>query len=155
MFKHNGEIYKLSPYALYWNDDRYYAIGFSEKHDSIIKFRVDRMAKVELIDENIKPCPKGFDINKYAIKVFKMFDGEELTVELKCANDMMKIIIDYFGEDVQIDKIDDNSFKATVSVCVSPVFYGWVFQFGGLIKIISPKSIKRILNNMAENMIAN
>ena len=43
VLKHNGYTYSFSPFALIWNDDCYYAIGFSDKHSKIAKFRVDLM----------------------------------------------------------------------------------------------------------------
>ena len=42
VLRHDGEEYILSPYALYWNEDNYYLVGFSEKRQKVITFRVDR-----------------------------------------------------------------------------------------------------------------
>lgn len=39
----NGEWYENSPYAMLWNDDRYYLLGYSEKHNKVVTFRIDRM----------------------------------------------------------------------------------------------------------------
>ena len=33
--KHNGKIYVFSPFALIWNDDSYYVIGYSDSHQKI------------------------------------------------------------------------------------------------------------------------
>ena len=38
--KHDGALYKFSPYALVWNGDYYYMVGYSEKHDGIGNFRI-------------------------------------------------------------------------------------------------------------------
>ena len=35
---------------------------------------------------------------------------------------------------------DDEHFIATVYVALSPTFYGWVFEFGGKIRILSPQN---------------
>ena len=56
IYKHNGYLYELSPYALLWNNDNYYVLGYSERHKNITKFRVDRIEKAELID---KPTAKS------------------------------------------------------------------------------------------------
>ena len=32
VLRNDGERYTLSPYALYWNDDFYYMVGYSDKH---------------------------------------------------------------------------------------------------------------------------
>ena len=41
--KHDGFTYVLSPYKLIWNGDYYYVVGYSEKHEGIGIFRVDRI----------------------------------------------------------------------------------------------------------------
>lgn len=67
-----------------------------------------------------------------------MFDGREIPVTLKCANHLMRVIVDRFGEDVHTEVSDEAHFLTSVDVSVSPTFYGWVFQFGGKIRIVSP-----------------
>ncbi|MDO4544511.1 MAG: WYL domain-containing protein, partial [Clostridia bacterium] len=137
--KHNGKVYVFSPYALLWNDDHYYIIGHSQSHEGIIKFRVDRICNPELTEAEAVPKPKDFDVAAYASKVFDMFDGRDVTVELLCENHLMKVIIDRFGEDVVTKTADEDHFFAKVSVSASPTFYSWIFQFCGEIKLISPK----------------
>ena len=33
----------------------------------------------------------------------------------------------------------EHTFTASVNVAVSPTFYGWIFQFRGKIRIVSPQ----------------
>ena len=143
ILKNNGSSYTFSPYTLIWNGDYYYVVGFSEKHQKISTFRVDRIFKppVVLPDET-EPMPEDFNIAEFAKSVFQMYDSEHVTVELKCDNSLMKNIIDRFGEDVIATPYSITEFKATVEVSVSPTFYGWLFGFGGKIQILSPESIK-------------
>ena len=59
VLKNKGEIYKLSPYHLVWNGDYYYVLGYSDKREKVISFRVDRIANVPNIldkDNLPKPC---------------------------------------------------------------------------------------------------
>ena len=67
-----------------------------------------------------------------------MYSGPEAEVELECRNDLMKYIIDRFGEKIKVRPTENGTFLTTVAVQLSPVFYGWVFQFGGGIKIVGP-----------------
>ena len=49
-----GEIYKLSPYHLVWNGDYYYVLGYSEKREKVISFRVDRIASIpEILEKKV------------------------------------------------------------------------------------------------------
>jgi predicted DNA-binding transcriptional regulator YafY len=141
VFKHGSHTYTFSPYALLWNNDRYYAVGYSDKHKKVVTFRVDRIAKPELSDKAAAPMPKDFDIKLFTKSVFQMFDGAEpQKVTLKCENDLMKNVIDRFGEDIETKILGDEHFLAVVEVSVSPTFFGWVFTFGGRMTITSPQS---------------
>lgn len=140
--KHNGQVYVLSPYALVWNDDCYYVIGFSEanKHNKIVKFRIDRMKNLTVTDLTAIRKPKDFNVEYYFRQIFSMYDGEECEVELLCDNGLMKHMIDRFGENVQTKQIDNKHFSVTATVSLSPTFYGWLFSFSGKMNLISPKS---------------
>jgi predicted DNA-binding transcriptional regulator YafY len=141
--KNNGKEYIFSPYTLAWNGDYYYVVGFSDKHQSLGAFRVDRIMKTPTILDIEAVVPsEDFNIADFTKSVFSMYDGEHIVVELKCDNSLMKTMIDRFGEDIATKPYSMTEFKATVEVSASPTFYGWVFGFGGKIGILSPKEIK-------------
>ena len=150
--KHNGEVYKFSPYYLVWNGDYYYMIGYSDKHQEIGSFRVDRISKQPtILSENAVLVPDDFDLNDYINTSFRMYSTKRQKVELICDNTVMDAIIDKFGEDVQTYAYDLKSFKAEVNIAVSHVFYSWVFGFGGRVKINAPEDVK---SEYAEMIIA-
>lgn len=149
--KHNGEVYKFSPYYLVWNGDYYYMIGYSDKHQEIGSFRVDRISKQPtILSENAVSAPDDFDLNDYINTSFRMYSTKRQKVELICDNSVMDAIIDKFGEDVQTYAYDLKSFKAEVNIAVSHVFFGWVFGFGGRVKIHSPEAVKQEYIKMIE-----
>ena len=139
VFRHDGEVYTLSPYVLYWNEDYYYVVGYSDKHESVSAFRVDRLYRPTVTDEPAVKKPKGFNVDDYANKIFKMYDGDETIVELECQNELMKYLIDRYGVDVDTEVCTEDTFIARVPVTLSPTFFGWVFQFAGKIKIRGPE----------------
>jgi len=139
VFRHDGEIYTLSPYVLYWNEDYYYVVGYSDKRECVTAFRVDRLHNPKVIDEQAIPKPRNFSVDDYANKIFKMFDGEDVMVELECDNSLMKYIVDHYGLDIETRRNTEDTFIAKVPATLSPTFYSWVFQFVGQMKIISPE----------------
>ena len=141
ILRNDGEVYVLSPYMLYWNEDFYYVVGYSDKRETITAFRVDRIVNIELTDAKAVKRPKGFKVSNYSDSIFGMYSGSEAEVELECHNDLMKYIIDRFGEKIKVRPTENGTFLTTVTVQLSPVFYGWVFQFGGGIKIVGPKRV--------------
>lgn len=148
--KHNGQEYVFSPYKLVWNGDYYYVVGYSDKHQGVGSFRIDRIAKQpEILEIDAELIPTDFDMNQYLNTMFRMYNGIIQKVELLCENEMMDAIVDMFGKDVNVQESDDNSFIASVDVAAGKVFYGWVFGFSGKIKIISPENIKEEYREMA------
>lgn len=142
--KHDGLAYVFSPYKLIWNGDYYYVVGFSEKHESIGSFRLDRIVKQpEILEEDAVEPPRDFDLNVYLNSMFRMYNGERKEIELICENDVMDSIIDKFGKDVAIFEHDDTSFRAVVNVAVGSGFYGWIFGFGGKVSIKAPDAVRK------------
>lgn len=153
--KHDGTPYKFSPYALVWNGDYYYMVGYSEKHNNIGSFRVDRIAKTpNILNEEAVPMPKGFDIAEYTNGMLRMYSSERCDVELICDNSVMDAIIDKFGTNAKSYVYDMTSFKLEVNVAVNHVFFSWVFGFGGKVKIKAPEYVKKQYSDLVHSVAA-
>ncbi len=149
VLKNKGEVYKLSPYKLLWSGDYYYVLGYSEKKSKVISFRVDRIAATPMIlMEKALPMPENFDLENFTKEVFFMFSGDEVEVDLRCDNSLMKTMIDRFGEDVTTLAYDMTSFRLKAEVSASPTFFGWVFGFGGKVQILAPEKVKEQYRQM-------
>lgn len=155
VLRNNGELYVNSPYGCLWNDDYYYLIGYSDKHCKVVTFRIDRIIDLELIEENAVPEPESFTIADYVKKSIEMYDGEEQQVELLCDNEVMKSVVDRFGEAIQTEKVSESKFKATITVSASKTFYAWTFRFAGQIQIVSPVKMRAEYMEMARKIIEN
>jgi predicted DNA-binding transcriptional regulator YafY len=147
VYKHNHS-YVFSPYGLAWSNDRYYAVGWSDSHAKIITLRVDRIADAKLTEYAAAPKPDGFKMSYYGEIVINMHDGELRNVILRCENNMMKHIIDRFGENVATEVISAEKFVACVRVPTSPTFFAWVFTFGGAIRITAPDDVANSYREM-------
>lgn len=151
----DGELYRyiLDPYALEWKNDHYYLIGYSHKHKGIAHFRVDRLTSVEPLDSKFQPMP-DFDVAAYTNKMVDMFAAEHTEqVKLLCSNELMRVIIDHYGEDIEISPYDDTHFTVIIEVNPSGTFYGWVFKFMGKIRILSPQSCVDKMQDIARTFI--
>lgn len=153
ILRNNGEIYTNSPYGCLWNDDNYYLIGYSDKWQKVVTFRIDRIIDLELLDESAVSKPEEFNIAEYVKTTIEMYDGKEQEVELVCDNDLMKLVIDKFGVGVKTERISVTQFKATVTVSTSKTFYAWAFRFAGQMRIVSPESVKQEYLEMAGKVL--
>lgn len=150
--KHGGEPYTFSPYYLVWNGDHYYTVGYSDKHQDIGSFRIDRFLEVPIImDENAVPMPKDFKINEHIYSMLHMFNSKHTNVELICDNDVMDNIIDKFGTGIKATKVDKESFRTSVNVAVNHIFFSWIFGFCGKVRIIAPEEIRYEYIKMLDN----
>ena len=147
--RHDGEVYVFSPYKLVWNGDYYYTVGYSDKHDNISSFRVDRIAKIpQVLDDRAVSQPDGFDMDVYLNTMFRMYGGERKSVLLECANDVMDSVIDRFGKDVNVTENGESTFNISVDIVPSHIFYSWVFGFDGKVKIVAPADVKQGYRDM-------
>lgn len=143
VYRKNGARYTVSPYGLSWDDENYYLVTFSHKYKDFTHYRVDRMSDIELCDSNRDPLPDNeqFNIAEYSKKVFNMFGGEEVTVKLKFDNSLVNAVVDRFGKEIMIGKIDEDSFSVWIKVAVSSTFFAWLSQFGSKVKVLSPDTV--------------
>ena len=154
--RHDGARYEISPWALTWDDENYYMIGYDSEAEKIKHYRVDKMMKISIIEDAKREGKaefKDMDMAIYSKKVFGMFGGKEETVTLRCRNDMAGVIIDRFGTEVNITKKDKQYFNARVSVQVSPQFFGWVFSLGDGVQISGPKSVVDRMKTELKNVM--
>lgn len=153
VYRQNGDHYIISPYALFWDDENYYVIAHHQKYYDISNFRIDRMENVVSLEEGILPLPANFNVGDYARKTFSMFRGPEERVNLKLKNHLINVILDKFGKDVTINKIDNDHFQVSINVCVSTSFFGWLFQFGDDARILAPEHVVSSYQNRARTLL--
>ena len=141
--RHGGQLYTVSPYAMLWNNDQYYMVGYSEERKLVATYRVDRISQLTVTEGPARKRPADFTISDYFGQTFSMYLGEEAKVELLCENALMGSIIDRFGENVSVQIVDREHFKVTATVALSNNFYGWVFASGGKMRILgSEKAVE-------------
>lgn len=145
-----------SPYALCWNEEKYYAVGYYEKYGKITNFRVDRMTDIHILKEPAEKKPKDFSLSEHLNSTFSMFSGDSEDVRLRFDNDLINAVIDRFGKKVPIYPHGDDQFETVVKVKTEQPqpFFGWIFKFGTKARIIGPAHLideyKRMLKEAAD-----
>lgn len=151
----DGRFYEVSPWKLTWDNENYYMIAFDEEADMMKHYRVDKMLDVSLTDKT--RCGKAFaddmDIVDYSKKIFGMFAGQEKTVRLQCHTRMIGAILDQFGPEVSIRKVDEERVITRMEVAVSPQFFGWLAGLGAQVQIISPDDVKKEYMRYLSNIV--
>ena len=120
--RRGGDWYQVSPWALTWDDEKYYLVAYDANANMIKHYRVDKMLRIKTVDEprQGQKAFEAFDMALYSKSVFGMFTGEETIVTLEAENHMVGVIIDRFGKDISLAPVSDTHFQATVNVIASP-----------------------------------
>ena len=139
-YRREGHRYVVEPVALVFNEDNYYLVVYSSRHDNTANYRVDRMDHVEVLSDAVseKAISLRGGVAEYTEQAFKMYGGTPTDIVIEFDNQLIGAVYDKFGEDTQMMRSGENKCIATVKVQISPTFWGWLFQFAGLMKVISP-----------------
>jgi predicted DNA-binding transcriptional regulator YafY len=154
-YRHGGESYIASPYALSWDDENYYMTAYYEKYASLSNFRVDKMEHIKILEQTSAELPDqdAFDPAEYSKKAFSMYLGQEERICLQFDNAFIDVVLDRFGKETAIHLADAHSFLIYVNAFISPIFLGWLFGFGGQVKILSPDSLIETFRSYAEDCV--
>jgi predicted DNA-binding transcriptional regulator YafY len=154
VFRKNKKRYKENPAALVYNEDNYYLICYSDKYKKQLNYRVDRMEMIMKLSEDIPKESYALvaALPEYTKQVFKMFGGEPEDITLEFDDSLIGSIYDKFGEEIKIERISDDRCRTTVSVQVSPTFWGWLAQFGNRLTVVKPEGVKEEISQVVKEL---
>ncbi len=141
---HDGKPHEVTPVGITFWDGFYYLTAWNDSHDCMSEYRIDRMEKLRISERaatrNEKITQHTFDGDEY--ERFGRFGGDPVTATLRVNADKVEIILDRFGDSVELYRHDDDTAKAIVKVHRSEPFFGWIAGLGGTVLIDGPKSLK-------------
>lgn len=143
VYRRNGEPYTVSPWTLLWEEERYYLLAYDAQAGGIRHYRVDKMEHLHSTDLPREGSEQYAAVRpeQYSSRVFGMFGGQEETVTLCVDNALAGVMVDRFGLDTAFLHDGPDRFRFSVRVVPSGNFYGWVFSFGGRVKILAPEPV--------------
>ncbi len=142
--RNDGERYVVNPLATVFRDDNSYLLAYQTGKRFVKSYRIDRMREVKVEKQNItdREFAAKFDVRKFRMEAFQMFNGKPEKVMLVAEEELVNVIVDKFGEDVNIQRREDGKIVVTEEVCISPIFFGWCLSFGKKLKLVGPKSVR-------------
>jgi len=143
VYRHNGHHYVVSPYATIFADGHYYLVIYDKRYNKMTHYRIDRMDKVEIIEElaDMPPEELAFDIAEHKKQLFGMFSGETTSVTIEMKSFLLDAVFDLFGNKTRILPYGDDKIRFTADVQISDLFFGWCSSFGQNLKLIAPQHI--------------
>lgn len=156
--KYTEKTFTVSPYALIWKDDHYYLVCNNNKYDNLMNLRVDRIKRVNTLDEPSRPVGEvsayedEFDEQDYVSKQFNMFSGEECEVTLVCNLQHQEEMMDRFGKNIPLKAYDSSHFETTVTAAVSDGFVSWLMQYGSGVRVTAPQELADMVKQKAQEI---
>lgn len=155
--RHEGKVYRVSPWALVWENGNYYMIAYT--NGEIRNYRVDKIAAIKQLEGVPREGAEAyaaFDVNTYTQQIFSMYGGPVKKVTLRCENSLVGPILDRFGTGpILVKEPDGAHFTIMVEVQESPQFYGWLFGLGKGVEILWPDEVRGKFCEMLAEVQAN
>ncbi len=137
--------YCVDPVALVFNGDNYYLMAYSSRHpESTACYRIERMDRLEVLEDSVMSEEAAAFVSRvpaYTEEAFRMYGGEKERVVLRFDRPLTEYLFDKFGEDTPVRRVSGTACEAGVSVRVSPMFFGWMAQFGGGMRVLAPGKV--------------
>ncbi|WP_430790027.1 helix-turn-helix transcriptional regulator [Virgibacillus flavescens] len=147
-FHRNGDFYRVDPYALIWQNDFYYLIGYFKETNEIRHYRLDRMREITVTDQPFVKS-KNFHLQEYINQSFHMFAGEEIWIKIQFHIDLVNVVLDRFGKDADIKKMDNDHFVLSTKAKLSNGLINWILTWGNQAKVLSPD---HLVNRMKQKI---
>ncbi len=155
-YRDGGAEYTVSPYAVVWDDEKYYIQAYHEKYDTISSFRLDLIegARVSKQARLKQKEYESYNPNDREKAAFSQFGGTPSTVICEFHNSLAGAVFDHFGTDIRTSPADADFFRVSLSVIVSPRFLSWMFGFGDKARIVAPKNVIEQFKEQIESVSA-
>lgn len=148
--KVNVNTIKCSPYAIIYSMQQFYLICLKDGATIMYTYRLDRMKKLNILDESLSKRVKPKEVENYIKSNIAMFGGDNEEIEFNCNMELLDMVIEQFGKDIILTKVDEHTFNAKVNASING------FKFFALrnlenVKIVKPSKLKDQIKKIISN----
>lgn len=153
--RYEGMKYSVSPYTVVRRQDRYYLIANYDKYDTLSYFRLERISNPEILEEKAIPPEKLLGngakarIADFIERNIYNFGGETTFIRLTCDEDRIDLLVDVFGTDFHIEKVEDGKVTAGATVNDGWGITSWLVQHCGVVEVLEPENVR---NDVVEHI---
>lgn len=148
------EEYIVNPYQMVATNGRYYLICNYDKYDTISNYRIDKITNIKILDETRKPIKdlsEELNLPKHMAEHLYMFAGKSIHAKFKAKNYIIDQIVDWFGIDVKITKLNDE--ESLIEVLVNEeAFFCWTMQYALHIEVVEPTDMRERISDAVKEL---
>lgn len=148
--KVNVNTIKCSPYSIIYSMQQFYLICLKDGAPTMYTYRLDRMKKLNILDESLSKRVKQKEVENYIKTNIAMFGGDNEKIEFNCNMELLDMVIEQFGKDIVLTKVDEHTFKAKVNASINGFKF---FTLRNLenVKIVKPSKLKDQIKKIISN----
>ncbi len=140
----------VSPYALIYDEQQFFLIAIKEGKEDFYSYRIDRIRDLKILKEKISIKKTNKEITEYAESKVLKFGGPKKEIEAVCNIELLDEVIDQFGRDITIEKMDNsNEFKLKVDTSEIG-FKMWAMRNIDFVEVKAPKSLRKELQKIVK-----
>jgi len=145
------EIYTVNPYSMVFSNDNYYLVCIKDNKDSVSMYRIDRMRDIEVTECKLDSQKPDFNPSKFTEHAVYAYPGEPEHIRMNCRISILDHVIDNYGTNINIHKLDDEN----IEICFTASPYGvkyWALQYLPYVEVIYPIWLRdEIIESIKEN----
>lgn len=136
-----SELYIVSPYGMVCENGNYYLLCVKDGKSELSHYRIDLMKDVRILATRVESKVSAFDIAN-AKKAVYAYAGKPEEIILRCHKRMISGLIDRFGTEPRIHKLDDSYFIAKIKAVPQGILF-WTMQYLSDVEILEPAFLRR------------
>jgi len=136
--------YFVHPYGFVYYRDSIYLVAYSQHHEEIRHFKLDRVEEVE--PQSLKfEKPADFDLADYHAHTFGVYheNGTPTKIVVRFDRSVRQYILEHEFHASQIVETDtDGSLTATFELASLQEFKSWILSFGPKAEVLAPAELR-------------
>ena len=136
--------YEIHLYAVIYHRGSLYVVAYSEQHDEVRHFKVDRMEEAETSQFPFQR-PDEFDVKQHLDATFGILRGDgDVQVEVKFLPAVGRYVLESsWHPSQQLDRQKDGSVVARFRLDDTREIKSWILGFGKHAFVLSPESLRQ------------
>lgn len=140
-----------SPYRLIYALQKFYLICMDDDKKELYSYRLDRMKNINILTARAIRDIDSKEVDSFIKNNVNMLSGRLETVEIECSMDLLDNVVELYGKDIILKRINKDKFYASFKTTIKGFRY-WCLRNIESVKVISPDTlVKNIKKVMKEN----
>ncbi|MFA8018245.1 helix-turn-helix transcriptional regulator [Bremerella cremea] len=148
---------KLSPYKLLFSRHSWYVIGRSSIHRAVRTFKVNRIEKIEVLDDTFE-IPQNFQVDRFLRNAWHMIPepGPDQHIIIRFDPLVAQNVAEVQWHKTQeIHWNEDGSIDFEVNVSGIREISWWILGYGSRAKVLQPESLQKLIADHARKILDN